>query len=597
VPRWPESLPVSCTLSSLSRTGLTLDRIGLPEPNPWRRRVRTADIAFLDQDRAAVVTFDGDVWLVEGLADAALARVRWRRYASGLSEPLAIAVVQGVVQVATRNGVIRLHDRGGRGEADWYENFCDLAIQSHSSRAFSLDMDVGPDGSTYVTQGGIGNEGTSRKPVPSSASGEHQGTVLKIAPDGRSLSVFSRGGREPYVTVDPVSGVVTGSDQQGHFVPSSVCYLIRPGAEFGFGDEKPAKLTPPLAWIPHSEDSSSSSGLWIRGAGMGPFDGSLLHLSYGTGQPFLICPDLSAPIPQGAVIPLGFKTDVPLLQGRMHPSGAAAYLCGFQIYDSRARTMWGIARLRRDARPVTIPIAARSCAQGVILSFAAPVDPASVNVDQVTATAWNYKRSPNYGSGRFAANGAAGTDRLTVNQVVLSQDRRSVFVHLSDLAPVMQLEIRFTWTVEGVAPANDGTKDPGVVYFTIHQPQTIDLAAAGFPGVDLTRRVLTTQVAREEPPSVKEGEVLSQTMGCTACHALGANQEGKTGPTWKGLFGRLVTCTDGTTVRADDAYIRESILDPDKRIVQGYPPGMATYRGVLTDNQIDSVILYIRSLP
>lgn len=579
--RWAGKVETGGQLDAVRKNGLAFDRVELPLKNPWQRRVRIADLVFLSPDRAVVVTFDGDVWMAEGLAAPNLGNVSWRRFASGLNEPLSIAAVNGVPQVWTRNGLVRLADRDGNGEADWYENFSDAIVQSQSTRAFPLDMDLGPDGSTYVSLGGALNG--SNPPLSA-------GAVSKISPDGRRAEVVSVHGREPYVAVHPRTGMITGSDQQGNYIPSSACYLIRPGDSFGYGEAKPPKLTPPLVWIPHTEDNSCASQTWLLGAGMGALDGKLMHLSYGRGLPFLISPDLDAPVPQGAVISLGLETDFPLLQGRMHPDGASAWVCGFQIYDSRTKTNWGLGRIRLSGQPLTAPVQARSCADGVILTFATPLDAASVKQEHVTATAWNYVRSPQYGSGRFNLSGQAGVEPLPVGQVVLSTDRKSVFVHLPELKPVMQLELYHGFQLAGGAPAE------GRVYFTVHQLCPLDLAAAGFPGIDLTRSVAMLPHVEKQVPTALLGKTLSESLGCVACHSVDGSAQGKTGPTWKGLFGKDRIFTDGSIEPANETYLRTSILDPQKKTVKGFQPGMQSYRGVITDDQLESIILYIRSL-
>lgn len=165
-------------------------------------------------------------------------------------------------------------------------------------------MAMAPDGSTFITQGGIVNQSGIKSGGTGTA---HSGGFLKISPDGRSSTLFAKSAREPFVTVHPTTGIVTGTDQQGHFIPSSAVYLIREGDSFGFLEPDPANLAPALAWIPHDQDTSSSSQVW-SGGGMGPWSDRLLHLSYGTGRIFVISPDLTAPIPQAAVIPLDFKT-------------------------------------------------------------------------------------------------------------------------------------------------------------------------------------------------------------------------------------------------------------------------------------------------
>lgn len=579
--RWPQSVTTRVQLDSVKANGLALDRIALPETNPWKRRVRSADLVFLTPDRAAVVTYDGDVWLAGGLAAAALPQITWQRFASGLHEPLAMALAGDLLQIATKNGLVRLHDRDRNGEADWYENFSDAMRQSQSTRSFPLDMDLGPDGSTYVTAGGIALGG---------AGTPFSGGIARIAPDGRTAELIATAAREPYVTVHPRTGLITGTDQQGHFVPSSVCYLIRPGDDFGFGKEKPAKLTPPLVWIPHTEDNSSASQVWLTGEKLGPFREQLLHLSYGNGGLFLICPDLAAPVPQGAVIPLGMDTQMPLLQGRMHPAGASVFLTGFQIYDSRAPQLWALARLRLSDAPVTSPVGAQSCPDGVILRFASPLKAESVRAEQIVAQAWNYRRSKEYGSGRFMRDGQPGMDAIGVSQAVLSPDRRAVFIHLPGLAPVMQLEVRHAFQLESGAAAE------GVTYFTVHAPSPLDLARAGFPGVDLTRTKIVSQQKIVGPATLEMGRTLSVSIGCIACHSVDGTTEGKTGPTWKGLFGRDREFADGSVESANEFYLCDSILVPEKKIVKGFVPGMPSYKGVLTPEQIEAIILYIQSL-
>lgn len=585
--RWAGTVTARVQLSALAQNGLVLDRIATPDDNPWARRVRAADLAFLTDDRAAVVTYDGDVWLVDGFADPQLVRLTWHRFASGLHEPLAIAAPQGVIQVATKNGLVRLHARDGNGEATWIENFSDQLLQSQTTRSFPLDMAVGPDGSTYVSQGGIvgrsgmaaGGEGTA-----------HTGAIVKISPDGRTAQVVGSGAREPFVTVHPTTGLVTATDQQGHYIPTSVCYLVRPGDDFGYMQDKPVKLARPLVWLPHEQDTSSASEVWLVGQEMGAWNGQLLHLSYGTGRVFLITPDLDAPIAQGAVIPLDLKTNLPLLHARMNQRGDALFFAGLQIYGASVTSNWALGRLRPGKTEIVTALAARSCADGVLLEFAAPLDPTSLGAEKIVARAWNYKRSSAYGSGRYGLDGAAGVTLWDVAQTVLSADRKSVFVHLPNLSAVAQLEVRHDFNLAS------GTAARGVVYFTIHQPRVLDLAKAGFAGVDLSKRPVVVAGAKEEPASVAIGKAVAESVGCATCHSADGTTEGKIGPTWLRLFGSQRALLDGTSELADELYLREKILDPTQKRTKPGVIEMPSYRGVLSEPQLESLVLYIKSL-
>jgi cytochrome c oxidase subunit 2 len=91
------------------------------------------------------------------------------------------------------------------------------------------------------------------------------------------------------------------------------------------------------------------------------------------------------------------------------------------------------------------------------------------------------------------------------------------------------------------------------------------------------------------------GQQLFQTLGCASCH--GANGEGGRGPTLVGLFGRQTPLEGGQSVRADEAYIKESILNPQAKIVAGFQPIMPTFQGQVSEDQIIQLIAFIKSLP
>jgi cytochrome c oxidase subunit II len=91
------------------------------------------------------------------------------------------------------------------------------------------------------------------------------------------------------------------------------------------------------------------------------------------------------------------------------------------------------------------------------------------------------------------------------------------------------------------------------------------------------------------------GQQLYQTLGCASCH--GANGEGGRGPTLAGLVGRDTPLEGGQTVKADEAYIRESILNPGAKVVAGFQPIMPTFQGQVSEDQLVQIIAFIKSLP
>ncbi len=97
----------------------------------------------------------------------------------------------------------------------------------------------------------------------------------------------------------------------------------------------------------------------------------------------------------------------------------------------------------------------------------------------------------------------------------------------------------------------------------------------------------------QQSPAVA-GQQLYQTLGCVSCH--GPAGEGGRGPALAGLFGSQTTLANGQTVRVDEAYIRESIVNPQAKLVAGFGPIMPTFQGQVTEEQLVQLTAFIKSL-
>ena len=91
----------------------------------------------------------------------------------------------------------------------------------------------------------------------------------------------------------------------------------------------------------------------------------------------------------------------------------------------------------------------------------------------------------------------------------------------------------------------------------------------------------------------KSGEKLFTNLGCAACHKSDGNGRG---PSLVGIYNTPQKLTTGVSVTADDAYIRESILNPRAKVLAGYEALMATYQGQVSEEQILDLIAYIKSV-
>ncbi len=108
-----------------------------------------------------------------------------------------------------------------------------------------------------------------------------------------------------------------------------------------------------------------------------------------------------------------------------------------------------------------------------------------------------------------------------------------------------------------------------------------------------TKQQAAEQAALLAKGGPEAGKLLVQQNGCGGCHSItGATM---TGPTWLGLFGSQVKLSDGKTVTADEAYLTESIKDPNAKIVAGFPANVMPHFN-LTDAEIKSIVAYIETL-
>ena len=241
--------------------------------------------------------------------------------------------------------------------------------------------------------------------------------------------------------------------------------------------------------------------------------------------------------------------------------------------------------------------------KGVLLRFNAKLDPKlATDPASYSAERWNYQRTAEYGSPHLKLDGTTGQDWMTASSAYLSKDGMSVLVGFPDMkADVHQM--RIGWGLKSV----DGLKAENTAYFSPWELTKFDAKAEGFDDitVDLTpRKAATVAMAK---PTLEEGERLYQMIGCMACHSTDGSTLGKVGPSWKGIYGsdREIGKNSGKpvdkplTVKADDAYLHESIVNPAAKVVRGFEKfdaGMPIYAGILNESQIQSLILYIKSL-
>ena len=159
-------------------------------------------------------------------------------------------------------------------------------------------------------------------------------------------------------------------------------------------------------------------------------------------------------------------------------------------------------------------------------------------------------------------------------------------------------------TVAGMKMVAERTPDPEnpvahSSYFTLidAQGRIRRIYDSGDPAalkeLEADARALAGPVEAPEAPATVEqtGAALYASLGCDGCHA-----KAWIAPNLVGVGGRTVIFDSLTSIKADDAYLRESILDPSARVVPGFLDLMPSYREQISDTQLESLVAYMRSL-
>jgi len=94
-------------------------------------------------------------------------------------------------------------------------------------------------------------------------------------------------------------------------------------------------------------------------------------------------------------------------------------------------------------------------------------------------------------------------------------------------------------------------------------------------------------------PLQETGKELFASLGCSTCHR--DDVQGR-GPNLAGIYNKPVLLEDGRTVIADENYVRESIVNPTAKIVNGFKPIMPTFQGIVSDEQLNALVAYVKSL-
>lgn len=466
---WPAYLKTVGVVSA-DHAPYVIDTVTLPFNNPYRALMFVGGHDFFDDGRAALCTVHGDVWIVSGL-DQALQSVTWKRFATGLHQPLGLKIVSDAIFVLGRDQITRLHDRDGNGEADFYECFNNHGTTSTGGHDYAAGLETDSQGNFYYVRAHTG--------------------LMKVAADGSSEEVIAAGIRNPAGLGIGPGDVITVSPQEGEWTPASAVIEARHGGWYGFGGprvkpDRPLGYDPPLCWTPRLVDNSTGGQVWVTSDRWGPLQGQLLTMSFGRCAILVTLRDKVAGVVQGGNVPLDLQFESGLLRGRFHPVDGQLYVSGMLGWVSTATRDGCLQRVRYTGQKAYLPTAVRVYQNGISLEFTEPLDlPTAQDVDNYHLQQWNYRYAASYGSREYRVSqpDRPGRDEVEVVSATVADDGRQVWLEIADLQPVMQMKISYA------IRAADGVPLRNSVYHTINivpqrrlAPRHIKVATTSRPG-------------------------------------------------------------------------------------------------------------------
>ncbi len=458
-PHWNEAPATSGILGDDKAGPYTVDQIQLPEKNVWGASIRFAGLDFFPDGRAALCTWDGDVWIVSGLDDS-LKRIRWRRFAAGLQQPLGLKIIDGYIYVAGRDQITKLHDLNNDGEADFYENINNepgLTLQRHE---FVMDLQTDKAGNLYYCRSGH---------YLQSKRGDNC-VIYKVSPDGKKLEKFACGFREPNgLSIGP-DGTMTVADNEGNGIPQTPLYRLLPGRDYGFTPSLTGNVNQgtfklkeqPIVWLGPKVDASAGGQVWAPVANApgsdkswGPLAGKLLHTSYGNCALFHVMIDKTAEPWQGAVwkFPLTFNSGI--MRARFNPKDGQLYVCGLRGWGTSAVKDGQFARVRYTGNKTPIPLEYRVVKGGLEFTFSEPLDKTATEDDDNWAGSWSgvLKKVPS----------PKELKEMPITSVRLAADRKTVTIGVDKLHAVPNFALQYR------LKSADGAKISGELNGTIHR--------------------------------------------------------------------------------------------------------------------------------
>jgi hypothetical protein len=416
-------------------------------PLPPDEVMEIGSIALMPEQKVAVTTRRGDLWICSGAYGEDLSKVTWKKFAHGLHEPLGMFWKAGWLYLTQRPEITRIKSSTGNGPADTFETVCaDWGINGdYHEYAFGSTPDQ--NGDIWVVLCLTGSSG---------AASNWRGWCVRVTPDGKMIPTCS-GIRSPGGIGFNASGDVFYTDNQGLWNGSSSLKWLKPGSFQGnpTGNKyhELAKLPappnpvsgsrvltehlkfpdyiPPAVVLPHGKLGQSPTGIACdtTEGKFGPWKTQLYVGEQTHSQVQRICLEQINGIYQGAAFPFLEGFEAGLIPLNLDQDAGILFAGGSNRgWASRGSKKFTFERVKWTGKTPFEILTMTATSDGFILQFTEPVDPATAgNPASYSMAAWTYILQSSYGSPEV--------DQATpmITAATVSADKKSVRLKIDGL--------------------------------------------------------------------------------------------------------------------------------------------------------------------
>jgi len=547
--------------------------------------MRISGVAMRGERELLFTTWDGDLYSLNLDAIPDQGPPPFRRIAQGLSEPMGLVLSNGRLFVTEKNEATELIDGDGDGVFETYRCVSHDWPCTMDSHEYLFGAVVQDSHLYFSLSVAMGTRNSDNRQAPL------RGSAVKVQVDTGKTEVVAGGLRTPDgIGIGP-RGSILITDNQGEWLPADKLIHLQKDAFYQFRSRAPwhpldhMEATSPAVWLPHGEIANSPTQPFLLPARWGPYAGQVLFGDATFGGLHRVFLEEVDGVMQGAVFPFSqgfrhlfhrfaFAPDGTLFAGGIARGSDQEFI----------HRVSGLTRIRYTGKAVFEPLAARLKSNGLEVEFTQPLKPGSGwNPAGYHVTQWGYQGTQTYGGPKVRYRLAE------VSSATVSADRRRVFLEMPGLIAGEVVHVRLPSTLAAESGLPLWTGD---VWFTVNRiPRDCPGEVRPAPSGTLTASAPYFQFSQDDA-----GRVLYQNF-CAACHSLDDTK--LVGPTLRGLAGAKVKVRDPATgktreVKATADYLRESILEPNALLVEGYPENLMPPIGAtFTPAQIDALVDYI----